>query len=83
MIVFTREKPNNVREFWSVNSRGADLKKLDGAPDWYAQAQSSPISRTSNHKTQHRQMRQGHPLNRRHQAHVQLPLTNRQMVRSS
>src|SRR5215468_2295428 len=26
-IVFTREKPNNVREFWSVSPRGADLKK--------------------------------------------------------
>jgi WD40 repeat protein len=41
-IVFTREKPNNVREFWSVIPRGADLKKLDAAPDWYAQAKSSP-----------------------------------------
>jgi hypothetical protein len=41
-IVFTREKPNNVREFWSVTPRGADLKKLDAAPDWYAQAKSSP-----------------------------------------
>ena len=40
-IVFTREKPNNVREFWSVKPRGADLKKLDAAPDWYAQAKSS------------------------------------------
>jgi len=27
-IVFTREQPNNVREFWSVNPRGTDLKKL-------------------------------------------------------
>ena len=26
-IVFTREMPNNVREFWSVNPRGTDLKK--------------------------------------------------------
>src|SRR5215468_670207 len=41
-IVFTREKPNNVREFWSVSPRGTDLKKLDAAPDWYAQAKSSP-----------------------------------------
>ncbi|MGZ5545948.1 MAG: TolB family protein, partial [Limisphaerales bacterium] len=41
-IVFTREKPNNVREFWSVKPRGADLKKLGAAPDWYAQAKSSP-----------------------------------------
>jgi hypothetical protein len=41
-IVFIREKPNNVREFWSVKPRGTDFKKLDGAPDWYAQAKSSP-----------------------------------------
>src|SRR6516225_7078474 len=41
-IVFTREKPDNVREFWSVKPRGADLKKLDAAPDWYTQARSSP-----------------------------------------
>jgi len=40
-IVFTREQPNNVREFWSVNPRGTDLKELDAAPDWYAQAKSS------------------------------------------
>jgi len=41
-IVFTREEPNNVREFWSVNPRGTDLKQLDAAPDWYSQAKSSP-----------------------------------------
>jgi len=41
-IVFTREKSNNVREFWSVKPGGTDLKKLDAAPDWYAQAKSSP-----------------------------------------
>jgi hypothetical protein len=41
-IVFTREQPNNVREFWSVTPRGTDLKKLDAAPEWYAQAKSSP-----------------------------------------
>src|SRR5262245_4043732 len=41
-IVFTREKPNNVHEFWSVTPRGADLKKVDEAPDWYTQAKSSP-----------------------------------------
>jgi len=41
-IVFTREKPNNVREFWSVQPRGENLKKLDAAPDWYTQAKSSP-----------------------------------------
>ena len=41
-IVFTREKPKNVREFWNVTPRGTDLKKLDTAPDWYTQAKSSP-----------------------------------------
>lgn len=42
IVVFTREEPNNVREFWSVKPGGTDLKKLDAAPDWYAQAKSSP-----------------------------------------
>lgn len=42
MIVFTREKPNKAREFWSVKPRGTDLKRLDAAPDWYTQAKSSP-----------------------------------------
>src|SRR5438552_5713506 len=41
-IVFTREKPNPTREFWSVEPRGTYLKKLDAAPDWYAQAKNSP-----------------------------------------
>src|SRR6266513_1232737 len=41
-IVFTREKPNDVREFWSVDLRGTALKKLSGAPDWYTQTKSSP-----------------------------------------
>ena len=41
-IVFTRERPNNVRESWSVQPRGTDLKKLDATPDWYTQAKSSP-----------------------------------------
>src|SRR6187551_1284111 len=41
-IVFTREKPDSTREFWSVKPGGTDLKKLDAAPGWYAQAKSSP-----------------------------------------
>jgi len=41
-IVFSRERSDNVREFWSVNPRGTDLKKLEAAPNWYAQAKSSP-----------------------------------------
>jgi hypothetical protein len=41
-IVFMRGKPNDLREFWSVERRGTHLKKLDSAPDWYTQAKSSP-----------------------------------------
>ncbi len=41
-IIFTREKPGNVREFWSIDPRGIGLKKLEAAPDWYIQAKSSP-----------------------------------------
>jgi hypothetical protein len=41
-IVFTREKSNKLREFWRINPRDTDSKKLDTAPDWYAQAKSSP-----------------------------------------
>jgi hypothetical protein len=41
-IVFTREKPHDVRKFWSVDPLGKALKKLDAAPDWYTQTKSSP-----------------------------------------
>src|SRR2546428_6790731 len=41
-IVFTREKPGDVREFWSIEPRSANLRKLDAAPDWYTRSQSSP-----------------------------------------
>jgi hypothetical protein len=41
-IVFTREKLDNIREFWSIEPRGTNLKKLDAAPDWYKQTKSSP-----------------------------------------
>jgi hypothetical protein len=41
VIVFTREKPNDVREFWSIEPRGTHLNKLDAAPDWYTSAKSS------------------------------------------
>jgi hypothetical protein len=40
-IVFTREKTNNGREFWSVDPLGKTLKKLEAAPDWYTAAKSS------------------------------------------
>jgi WD40-like Beta Propeller Repeat len=42
MIVFTREKPDGAREFWSIDPLGKALKKLEVAPDWYTQAKSSP-----------------------------------------
>ncbi|PYJ95051.1 MAG: hypothetical protein DME62_01770 [Verrucomicrobia bacterium] len=42
MIVFTREKPNGAREFWSADSLGKTLKKMEAAPDWYVAAKSSP-----------------------------------------
>lgn len=42
MIVFTREKSNNAREFWSVDPLGKGLKILETAPDWYASGKSSP-----------------------------------------
>jgi hypothetical protein len=41
-IVFTREKSNNVREFWNVDPLGKALKKSEAAPDWYVAAKSSP-----------------------------------------
>src|SRR6266436_126888 len=46
-IVFTREKPNDTREFWSIDPRGTKLKKLDAAPDWYSGAKSSPYFASS------------------------------------
>jgi hypothetical protein len=41
-IVFTREKPNGAREFWSIDPLGKTLKKLEAAPEWYTSAKSSP-----------------------------------------
>jgi hypothetical protein len=41
-IVFTREKSNNAREFWSVDPLGKAVKKLEAVPDWYIAAKSSP-----------------------------------------
>jgi WD40-like Beta Propeller Repeat len=40
-IIFTREKAGEVKEIWSVDPHGNGLKKLEAAPDWYAQAKSS------------------------------------------
>ena len=41
-IVFTREKPHKVIEYWTIKPRGEGLKKLDAAPSWYAEAKTSP-----------------------------------------
>ncbi len=41
-IAFTREKPDNAREVWSIDPRGTKLKKLDAAPDWYSTTKTSP-----------------------------------------
>jgi hypothetical protein len=41
-IVFRRDKPNDVREFWSIEPLGANLKKLEAAPDWYTGLKDSP-----------------------------------------
>src|SRR6059058_651854 len=38
MIVFTREKPHKVTEYWTIKPRGERLKKLDAAPSLYAEA---------------------------------------------
>lgn len=41
-IVFTREKPQKVVEYWTIKPRGEGLKKLDTAPSWYTEAKTSP-----------------------------------------
>jgi hypothetical protein len=41
MVVFTREKPHKVTEYWTIEPRGERLKKLDAAPSWYAEAKTS------------------------------------------
>src|SRR4029077_2740050 len=42
VIVFTREKSNSAREFWSVDPLGKALKKLEAPPDWYTSTKSLP-----------------------------------------
>jgi hypothetical protein len=42
VIAFTRQKSNDVREFWSVDPLGKAVKKLGAAPDWYTSTKSSP-----------------------------------------
>ncbi len=41
-IVFTREKPPKVVEYWTIKPRGEGLKKLDAAPPWYLDSKTSP-----------------------------------------
>ena len=40
-IVFSREKPDNPVEFWSIEPLGGGLKKLESVPDWYEQTKTS------------------------------------------
>ena len=40
-IVFTREKPKNVREFWSIQPLGSGLARLKQPPVWYRDSKSS------------------------------------------
>jgi len=46
-IVFTREKPNDTREFWSADPLGKKSQKLDAAPGWYSATKSSPAFKSS------------------------------------
>jgi hypothetical protein len=41
-IVFTREKPHKVIEYWTIKPRGEGVKKLDAAPPWYLDSKTSP-----------------------------------------
>ena len=41
-IVFTREIGEKKFEFWSVEPKGAGLKRLETEPEWYANTKSSP-----------------------------------------
>jgi hypothetical protein len=41
-IVFTREIAENKFEYWSVESKGGALKRLEAEPEWYATTKTSP-----------------------------------------
>jgi hypothetical protein len=41
-IVFARETGEDKFEFWSVEPKGGEVKRLTTAPEWYAAAKSSP-----------------------------------------
>ncbi|MEY2551197.1 MAG: hypothetical protein QOG12_1341 [Verrucomicrobiota bacterium] len=40
-IVFTREIAENKFEYWSIEPKGAGLKRLDAQPEWYAATKSA------------------------------------------
>jgi hypothetical protein len=40
-IVFSREIAENKFEYWSVEPKGAGLKKLDAQPEWYANTKTT------------------------------------------
>ena len=41
-IVFSREISENKFEFWSIEPKGAELKRLETEPEWYSTTKSSP-----------------------------------------
>ena len=41
-IVFTREIAENKFEYWSVEPKAGDLKRLEAEPEWYATTKTSP-----------------------------------------
>jgi len=47
-IVFTRETKDGVNEFWSIEPRGRNLKKLAAAPDWYSGATNASYFTNAN-----------------------------------
>ena len=41
-VVFTREIGEKKFEFWSVEPKGGELKRLEAEPEWYANTKTSP-----------------------------------------
>src|SRR5512132_1413486 len=41
-IVFTREEPHKIVEYWAIKPHEEGLKKLEAAPSWYNEAKTSP-----------------------------------------
>jgi hypothetical protein len=40
-IVFTKEKPHKIVEYWTIEPQGEGLKKLEAALSWYIEAKTS------------------------------------------